>query len=190
MLDAEDSRRARRRERHEFALSSLDAVPRIRDTVTKGLKDTPAHDAVREWAKSPSWCLLLLGGVGCGKSTACGAHVFEVAKTEHEAPIWARAVEASRMSAFGEDAERRFRLWREAELLVLDDLGTELMTATWQQALDDILDFRYQHSLRTMMPTNLSAEEFKKRYGERIADRIRHEGTIRELAGPSMRSRR
>lgn len=188
-LRVEHEKRATHREREEWIYSTLDDAPRIRAVVQKGLDDSPAHDAVRDWARGKSWCLLLLGGVGCGKSTACGHFAIEVARKEERRPVWARAVEASRMSAFGDDAEQRFAKWREANLLVLDDLGTELMTPTWQQALDDILDYRYQHSLRTLLPTNLSAEEFKKRYGERIADRIRHEGTIRQLAGESMRRR-
>lgn len=178
-----------------WAEARIDAVlgttPRILALIRSGPKDTPATDAVKEWARVGSWCLLLLGGVGCGKSTAAAAHAVEFTKSNPKSklPIWARAVEASRMSAFGDSAEDRFASWREAPLLVMDDLGTELMTATWQQALDDVLDWRYQHSLPTVLPSNLSAEEFKKRYGDRISDRIREDGTVRQLDAKSMRRR-
>lgn len=188
--DESERRRALR-----MAEARIDAVlgttPRILDLIRSGPKDTDATDAVKEWARAGSWCLLLLGGVGCGKSTAAAAHAVEFTKANPKSrlPVWARAVEASRMSAFGDSAEDRFASWREAPLLVMDDLGTELMTATWQQALDDVLDWRYQHSLPTILPTNLAAEEFKKRYGERITDRIREGGTVRELAAKSMRRR-
>lgn len=188
-LRDERQRRERRREANERALSVLDDVPRIRALVLKGLDNTEAHDVVRDWARAPSWCLLLLGGVGCGKSTAAGDFAYRQGLDWKDLPIWARAVEASRMSAFGDTAEARFDAWRRCSLLVLDDLGTELVTPTWQQALDDILDYRYQHSARTILPTNLTAEEFKKRYGDRISDRIREGGTVRELAGKSMRRR-
>lgn len=188
-LREERRRRDQRREANERALSVLDDVPRIRALVLKGMDDTEAHDTVRDWGRSTSWCLLLLGGVGCGKSTAAGHFAYTQALDWQSLPIWARAVEASRMSAFGDTAEARFAAWRECSLLVLDDLGTELVTPTWQQALDDILDYRYQQSARTILPTNLSAEEFKKRYGERISDRIREGGTVRELASKSMRRR-
>lgn len=188
-LREETKRRQTKREANERALSALDDVPRIRALVVKGLTNTEAHDAVRDWARSSSWCLLMLGGVGCGKSTAAGDYTYRQGMDWAPLPIWARAVEASRMSAFGETAEARFASWRLCSLLVLDDLGTELVTPTWQQALDDILDFRYQHSARTILPTNLTAEEFKKRYGDRISDRIREGGTVKELSGKSMRRR-
>ena len=188
-LREERQRRERKHEANTRALSSLDDVPRIRALVLKGLDNTEAHDVVRDWARAPSWCLLLLGGVGCGKSTAAGDYAYRQGLDWQPLPIWARAVEASRMSAFGDTAEARFEAWRTCKLLVLDDLGTELVTPTWQQALDDVLDYRYQHSARTILPTNLSSEEFKKRYGERISDRIREGGTVRELAGKSMRRR-
>lgn len=187
-MEAEVERRQRARAKHERVMAVLADCPRIRAALEKGLDDSPAYDVVRDWYASKSWCLLLLGGVGCGKSTAAGWFVVTAAK-KGAVSMWVRAVEASRMSAFGAEAEARFRAWREADCLVLDDLGTELMTPTWQQALDDILDYRYQHSLETMLPTNLSADEFKTRYGERISDRIRHEGTIHSLAAPSMRTR-
>ena len=188
-LREERRRRERKCEANDRALSALDDVPRIRAMVLAGLDNTEAHDAVRDWARASSWCLLLLGGVGCGKSTAAGDYAYRQGLDWQPLPIWARAVEASRMSAFGDTAEARFEAWRTCKLLVLDDLGTELVTPTWQQALDDILDYRYQHSARTILPTNLSAEEFKKRYGDRISDRIREGGTVRELAGKSMRRR-
>lgn len=187
-----------------YVLSPLDEVPRIKASVVTGLEDTQSWDIVREWGKAgrdKSWCLLLLGGVGSGKSTAAGAFVVEfgreLAKHKHFGPNmdawrprWVRAVEASRMSSFGAEAEARFREWRECALLVIDDMGTELMTPTWQQALDDVLDYRYQHSLQTLMPSNLTADEFKARYGARISDRIREDGMVRTVDTKSMRRKR
>lgn len=184
----EIERRRRQRDERERVLSVLDEVPRVRALVEKGLNPSPAHDAVQEWARTKSWCLLLLGGVGCGKSSAAGAFAVKFGEDGGKAG-WVRAVEASRLSAFGAEAEARFQAWRTIGCLVLDDLGTELMTPTWQQALDDVLDYRYQHSLRTVLPSNLSAEEFKSRYGDRISDRIRHDGTVRLLDAKSLRKR-
>ena len=181
-----------KRETRERALKVLEDSPRIKARVEAGLDETESTAVFEEWEASPRlWCLLLMGGVGCGKSTAAGDHAYrqalQVAGWVSEMPIWVRAVEASRLSGFGEDAEARFKAWRSCSLLVIDDMGTEMLTPTWQQALDDILDYRYQHSLRTVLPSNLTAVEFKARYGARISDRIREEGMIREVAGKSMR---
>lgn len=176
------------RQRREDALGVLADSPRILARVEAGLEDTESTAVFEEWEAAPkSWCLLIMGGVGCGKSTAAGNHAFRQALLGGSLPRWVRAVEASRLSGFGADALARFDAWRECSLLVIDDMGTEMLTPTWQQALDDILDYRYQHSLRTVLPTNLTAVEFKARYGARISDRIREEGMIREVAGKSMR---
>jgi DNA replication protein DnaC len=190
-LREECDRRWTHRKSEARIASVMEGAPRILALVQAGLKDTAATDAVTEWARTKSWCLLLLGGVGCGKSTAAAKHALDFARANpnRTLPLWARAVESSRMSAFGDSAEDRFASWRVTPLLVMDDLGTELMTATWQQALDDVLDWRYQHSLPTILPSNLSPEEFKKRYGDRISDRIREDGTVRQLDSKSMRRR-
>lgn len=187
LLRDELDRRRVRAERDRRAMSVLDEVPRLRDVVVKGLSDTAARDAVADWARGRSWCLLLLGGVGCGKSTAAAGYAVWLARENNRMPVWVRAVRASRMSGFGAETEQCIESWRNTILLVIDDLGAELMTPTWQQMLEDVLDFRYQHSLLTILPSNLSADEFKARYGERIADRIRHDGTVRTLDAKSMR---
>jgi DNA replication protein DnaC len=189
LIQKELQRRYAEAAAEERALGVLEDVPRIQAKVRAGLSPTEATGIIAEWESAPAlWCLLLMGGVGCGKSTAAGAHIAkEARKKSRWTPIWVRAVEASRMSAFGQEAEERFGSWRCASVLVVDDLGTELMTPTWQQALDDILDYRYEHSLRTILPTNLRAADFKARYGERISDRIRQDGMVRELSGGSMR---
>ena len=187
-IKAEEERRRKKLEKQRWALSTLDEVPRIKALVAAGgLDKTKAVDAITDWSRANSWCLLLLGGVGSGKSTAAAEYAVEFAVHCDAKPLWVRAVEASRMSAFGEQAEARFSAWRRAALLIIDDLGTEMMTATWQQALDDVMDFRYQHALPTILPSNLTAEEFKARYGERISDRIRHDGTVRSIDTKSMR---
>lgn len=201
-IDAELMRRDREDAVTHYAESALEDSPRVLKAVQAGMQDTPAWDAVREWGKlDNSWCLLLLGGVGCGKSTATGAWLIDFVRArmqkwvgdrvrgESVKPVWVRAVEASRHSGFGIDTEKRLALWRSTWLLVIDDMGTELMTPTWQQVLDDVLDYRYQQQALTILPSNLSADEFKARYGARITDRIRHDGTVRTLDAKSMRKR-
>lgn len=195
-IDRELDRLTTAARHYAHAVKALDVVPRVRAAVEAGLEETEATRALRDWeARQELWCCLIIGGVGAGKSTAAGAHVIAAGVREAERgeynrrPVWVRAVEAARLSGFGDDAAERFAAWRRAPLLVLDDLGTEMLTPVWQQTLDDVLDHRYQHSLRTIITTNLKADDFKSRYGERIADRIRQDGMVRELAASSLRRR-
>lgn len=193
-IDRELDRLTTAARHYAHAVKALEVVPRVRAAVEAGLDETEATKALNDWDARPAlWCCLIIGGVGAGKSTAAGAHVIAVGVREAECgeysrrPVWVRAVEAARLSGFGDDAAERFAAWRRAPLLVLDDLGTEMLTPVWQQTLDDVLDHRYQHSLRTIITTNLKADDFKARYGERIADRIRQDGMVRELAASSLR---
>lgn len=169
----------------------LDDVPRIRDNVRQELHRTEAIDAVDEFQSKPdAWCLLLLGGIGCGKSTAAGKLLVKTEKgTAPFYNLWVRVSEVSRMSGFGVQTEERYAEMRSAPVIVFDDLGTEVLTPTWQQALDDVLDWRYQHSKRTIITSNLAAGDFKARYGERLADRIREGGMVKTLGEGSLRGR-
>lgn len=174
--------------RIQAARDALEAVPRVAADVERGdLAETEARVAVRKFREaSGSWCLLLLGGIGSGKTTAAGECAWLVGLAEKRV-AWIRASESARLSGFGVDALERFERWRSADLVVLDDLGTEAMTPTWQQALDDLLDDRYQRMAPTVITSNLTPEGFKQRYGERIADRVRQDGIVSTLSEKSMR---
>ena len=58
------------------------------------------------------------------------------------------------------------------DLCVLDDLGAEFSTQFTSSALYNIINSRITASLPTIISTNLSMDEFEKRYGERIFSRI------------------
>lgn len=189
VLDLADDRRAR-------VLELLDS-PRLSALVTSELQQTEALRAVADWdRRRGAWCLLLIGGVGCGKSTAAASHFVEVgvrwleigaSLSSRARPIWARASEEAGRSAFGAEADVRRDAFRRSCLLVLDDLGVEMSTNPWSQLVDDVMDYRYQHSGRTVITSNLDPNAFKARYGERISDRIRQDGMVRQLSGRSMR---
>lgn len=173
-------------ERVSALRSALAAVPRVVAAIEDGLRPNAALKAVYEFNKKPPgvWCLLLCGMVRTGKTTAAGALAYDFAQRGYRIS-WVRAAEAAR-SLFGEEADRRFSLWRTAKLLVIDDLGTEMYTAAWEQSLGELLDFRWQHSLRTIITTNLTDEKFAERYGVRIAARIGENGMVYSLGEDEM----
>ena len=177
----------------DAALACLDECPRIRATVAAGVDRTEAVMVLEEFATSNAWCLLLLGGVGCGKSTAVGEFLFKEQlrvgprKSTMQRALWVCCDEISRLSRFGPEADERFERLRKARALVLDDLGTEVSQPGWEQDLSSVMNARYQHSARTIITSNLPVEEFKRRYGERLVDRIRENGLVRQLGGESMR---
>lgn len=59
-----------------------------------------------------------------------------------------------------------------ADLLILDDLGSEFQTSFNESALYDIINSRINLDRPTIISTNLSASELNGRYNERIVSRI------------------
>ena len=64
------------------------------------------------------------------------------------------------------------------DLLILDDLGTEMTTAFVQSALYQIINTRLMEKRSTIISTNLSPEKLAQRYTPQIASRIAGEPSL------------
>ena len=140
--------------------------------------NTAKQYALSFGAKSPN--LLLQGGTGLGKTFLSGCIAKAVSAAGHS------VVYETAQEAFGAFEEQKFS--RDAEtyaaasekvkrilacdLLILDDLGTELTTSFTQSALYNIINTRLTENKKTIISTNLSDEELAARYIPQIASRI------------------
>lgn len=136
-------------------------------------------DACRDYAYqfSPrSGNLLLSGDPGLGKTflSACiarvvsesghsvvydtAAHVFERFETQ----------KFTRDDTACEDAERMLR----CDLLIVDDLGTELTTEFVRSTLYQIINTRLMTGKKTIISTNLAPDALEERYGAATLSRI------------------
>lgn len=61
---------------------------------------------------------------------------------------------------------------KSADLVILDDVGTERNTEWGKYFIDEIARYREEKSL--ILTTNLSTDDFKKRYSERTLSRLRY----------------
>ncbi len=119
---------------------------------------------------------LLLGGTGLGKTHLSTA----VAKTVIEGGFDVLYVTAVGMLAdfetkrFGhaEDIKNDLDRYTETELLIIDDLGTEVANQFTLSCLYDVINHRINRRLCTMINTNLSHKELEARYNERITSRL------------------
>jgi DNA replication protein DnaC len=66
------------------------------------------------------------------------------------------------------DYDRRFDMFLNVPLLVLDDLGTENPTPWVQEKLDTIIDYRLMHGLATIITSNLALDQMPERIGSRL----------------------
>ena len=85
----------------------------------------------------------------------------------------------ARDTAAGEEAASRVRRMLRCDLMILDDLGTEMPTSFAYSALYTLVNTRLLSHLPTIISTNLSAEELRRRCGTQVASRL--EGEFIEL---------
>lgn len=148
----------------------------------------PSTDAMRKaaaWRQRGGDLLVLSGKAGCGKTVAATWLASELA------PYRARfgcATEFATSSRYHEEARER---WFSAECLVLDDLGMEYADnkGSFVGDLDALINAYYADRRKLIITTNCTASDFKTRYGERIADRVREAGEFIWCGGESLRRR-
>lgn len=134
-----------------------------------------AFDLARQYADNPQGWLVLFGGYGCGKTHLAAAianHALERGR-----PVLFVVVPDlldHLRAAFGPNSparyDERFEEVRSAPLLILDDLGTQSSTPWAQEKLFQILNYRYNARLPTVVTSNSSPEEIDLRLRSRLFD--------------------
>lgn len=86
------------------------------------------------------------------------------------------------------DASSRVRQLQSCDLLILDDLGTEMTTAFTQSALYSLIDGRLRAGKQTVISTNLNREAVEERYGSQLYSRLNGEYQWMEFVGRDIRA--
>ena len=126
--------------------------------------------------------LLLIGKTGTGKTHISTAIARELIHKGYDV-IYDSAqniisdFEADRFrSNYGRE-ENRSDKYLSCTLLIIDDLGTEFQNAFTVSTLYNLLNARQNSDLPTVISTNLSPEELRAKYEDRIFSRIMGRGT-------------
>ena len=122
--------------------------------------------------------LLLMGKSGLGKTFLMQCIAHRVAERGY-LPTYVSAYrffETARQAYMDNDGAR-LRPLMEAELLLIDDLGTEpLMNNVTVTQLFNLLNERQMSGRHTVLSTNLSMNELQERYTERVTSRLLDKG--------------
>lgn len=89
-----------------------------------------------------------------------------------------------------EDSARDYSDIEQCDLLIIDDLGTELTNKFTVNSLFQIVDTRIQLQKSTIISTNLSPIQIFDTYHERIFSRIKSNYTFLKLSGDDNRQKR
>ena len=86
-----------------------------------------------------------------------------------------------------EEADARVNRMLSCDLMILDDLGTEMSTPMAESALYTLINTRLIEGRKTIISTNLSFDEMEKRYNGQICSRIRGEYKLLPFVGKDIR---
>ena len=148
---------------------------------------TVCEGFARRFPDYPLHNLLLSGGTGLGKTFLSGCIAREVSGRGYSV-VYDTAIslfstfEAKKFSRdLGQERQARddTRRYLNCDLLILDDLGSELTTPLAQSTLYEVVNSRLQGSKHTIISTNLSMEQIGARYTPQVVSRLA--GAYQEL---------
>ena len=148
---------------------------------------TVCEGFARRFPDYPLHNLLLSGGTGLGKTFLSGCIAREVSGRGYSV-VYDTAIslfstfEAKKFSRdLGQERQARddTRRYLNCDLLILDDLGSELTTPLAQSTLYEVVNSRLQGGKHTIISTNLSMEQIGARYIPQVVSRLA--GAYQEL---------
>lgn len=140
--------------------------------------------------------LLFQGGTGLGKTFLSGC-IAKTVLAQGRSVVYVTAQDAfaafeeqkfSRDAETYSEASEKVKRILSCELLILDDLGTELTTSFTQSALYHIVNTRLTENRKTVISTNLTDEALAARYMPQIISRISGEYDTLLFMGRDIRS--
>ncbi|MGO5206772.1 ATP-binding protein [Bacillota bacterium LCP21S3_F9] len=137
--------------------------------------------------------LFFYGTVGTGKSFLSICTAGELLKEGHSVLYFSSSSLFDTISSciFRQDNKAEYHSFLEdlygCEVLVIDDLGTEMTNNFVAAQLFSLLNERDLRRRATIISTNLSLPELRDRYSDRIFSRITSSYTILKLTGPDIR---
>ncbi|MHB8857592.1 MAG: ATP-binding protein [Bellilinea sp.] len=135
-----------------------------------------AFGATTAYAEDPQGWLVLMGGYGAGK-THLAASIGNYRKAMGEDPIFVVVpdlldhLRATFSPSSNTSYDRRFEEVRSAPLLILDDLGTQSATPWAREKLYQLLNYRYNAKLPTVITTAQRLDEIDPRVRSRMLDK-------------------
>ena len=137
--------------------------------------------------------LFFYGTVGTGKSFLSGCIANELLLEGHSVIYFSSSGLFDTLARYSFDIKSKEALYNfykdlyNYDLVIIDDLGTEVTNTFVTSQLFSLLNERHLNRKATIISTNLSLEELRDRYSDRIFSRITSNYAICKLTGPDIR---
>ncbi len=148
------------------------------------------------FSESSGESMLFVGGPGLGKthlSTAVAKVVIERGfdVVYDTAQNILADFEYERFSrGYSDTSESRTQKYFDCDLLIIDDLGTELANQFTTACIYNIINTRMNNSKSMLISTNLSNKGISERYGDRVVSRLYGEFMAHRFVGKDIRLQR
>lgn len=137
--------------------------------------------------------LFFYGTVGTGKSFLSGCVARELIESGHSVIYFSASGLFETLSKIKFDYKNADELHKtyedlfQCDLLIIDDLGTEYTNTLVGSQFFTLINERHLLQKATVISTNLSLEDFRNRYSDRVFSRITSNYEICKLTGPDIR---
>ncbi len=137
--------------------------------------------------------LFFYGTVGTGKSFLSGCVACELLRKGCSVIYFSASRLFETLAHYSFDHNAKEALYDfyddlyNCDLVIIDDLGTELTNAFVSSQLFACLNERHLRKHATIISTNLSLEELRDRYSDRVFSRITSNYELCKLTGPDIR---
>lgn len=137
--------------------------------------------------------LFLYGTVGTGKSFLSGCIANELLSQGYSVIYFSSAGLFETLARYSFDTKSKETLYNfckdlyNCDLVIIDDLGTEVTNSFVTSQFFACLNERHLRRKASIISTNLSLEELRDRYSDRIFSRITSNYTLCKLTGPDIR---
>lgn len=175
---------------YEFLLAAVIAEVQFR--YRKFVYNEFIDDQLRQMAKwltivTPKFGIVLCGGCGNGKTTMLKALQNLIRRLQIRKPTatteslygayyGVTIVDALQITQLCKANHTKYSELAQDDMLAIDDFGTEPVEVmdygNIMTPVIDLLTKRYEAQLFTIVTTNLDPKDIRKRYGDRIADRL------------------
>ncbi len=140
--------------------------------------------------------LFFYGTVGTGKSFLSGCIAKELLSKAYSVIYFSSNGLFEKLSRYAFDNKSKDSLYNfykdlyNCDLVIIDDLGTEVTNTFVASQLFGLLNERHMRQKSTIISTNLSLEELRERYSDRVFSRITSNYSICKLTGQDIRIQR
>lgn len=135
-----------------------------------------------EQHKADGRCILMLGDVGTGKTHLAAAIANQVLRQTKHTVLYVTVSQMIRhvKGSFDRESDYNesdaYKAFATPSLLILDEIGVQNATEFELTALFEVVNWRYEDMLPTMVISNRGIDDLPKFMGDRVVDRLRENG--------------